>query len=69
MTVVLITEIKGEWAKMGCYRFAGSEVPANLRDGSPRPQEVRPRSRLRDYLQQDTRKPREGKGREAENKG
>lgn len=69
MTVVLITEIKGEWAKMGCCRFAGSEVPANLRDGSLRIQGVRPRYRLHDYLLQDTRRPHEGKGRESENKG
>lgn len=54
---------------MGCYRFAGSEVPVNLRDRSPRPHEVWPRYRICDYLQQETRKPHERKGREEENKG
>lgn len=43
LTAVLITEIKGEWAQMGCFRFAGLELPANRTDGNPRLQHVRPR--------------------------
>lgn len=43
LTVVLITEINREWAQVGCFRFAGSEVPAKLTDGNPRLGQVRPR--------------------------
>lgn len=33
--------MRGEWIKMGCFIFAGPEVPTNLTDENPRLWEVR----------------------------
>ena len=38
---MMVLSIRGEWIKMGCFRFAGQEVPTDLTDENPRFWEVR----------------------------